>query len=302
LLVSIVIPTLNRAHTVGNAVLSILAGNYTNIEIIVVDQSNDDSTRAALAPLMSDNRLRYIQVDRKGASAARNRGIAASRGEIIAFTDDDITANPQWIELIVAEFRADRDLQFVSGALVAPPYDHAQGYIPEFTPYPAITGWELVMNAANANFGARRELFACIGGYDELCGPGGILKSSDDGDIVLRIVRSGMKWKVCPHIRVEHTFGFRPGQAAQALLAEYNYGNGAIFGRAARRGDLIAAAWYAASEVKQGLRNTARMLMRRPQSTLLLTRLKGFWHGFKLPPGEGFVSGATLVGRCQLCP
>lgn len=292
--ISVVIPTYKRPDTTRQAVQSIIDGEYADFEIIVVDQSPDHATEEALATFERDGRVRYIRAAKPGASAARNRGIIASRGQIIALTDDDVEARPDWLARIAAEFAADPELQFISGALIAPEYDRAAGYIPEFMPYPEISGWHLVLMAANANFSMRRELFDRIGGYDELCGPGGLLKSSDDGDIVLRIVRSGARWKAAPEIAVVHTHGFRPKGKAEALLADYAYGNGAIFGRAARRGDLIAGAWFIARELK-------RLALNRQGIGLHLNHLRGFWHGLRLSPKVGFVSGGQLRSR-RLAP
>ncbi|NNJ09814.1 glycosyltransferase family 2 protein [Chloroflexales bacterium ZM16-3] len=292
--ISVVIPTYQRPQTVGQTVRSIFAGDYENFEVIVVDQSKDDASRVALAGFMADPRFRYIKTPRLGASAARNLGIAAGKGEVIAFTDDDVTAEAGWLAKIAAEFNADAELQFISGALVAPEYDRSAGYIPEFTPFKGMTGWQLVLMAANANFAMRRALFDRIGGYDELCGPGGVLKSSDDGDIVLRIVRSGARWKGCPHIQVTHTYGFRAGALADTLLDEYDYGNGAIFGRAARRGDLLAAGWFMARETKLLLRGMMRALRGAGAPSLPRTRLAGFWHGFQFSPHENIPGAAEL--------
>lgn len=304
--ISVVIPTYQRPQTVAHTVRSIFAGSYESFEIIVVDQSRDEASRVALAGFMADPRFRYIKTPRRGAAAARNLGIAAGKGELIVFTDDDVTAEAGWLTKIAAEFHAEPELAFISGALVAPEYDRSAGYIPEFTPSEGMSGWQLVLMAANANFAMRRDLFEQIGGYDELCGPGGLLKSSDDGDIVLRIVRSGARWKVCPHIQVTHTYGFRAGAQATALLDEYDYGNGAIFGRAARRGDLLAAGWFLAREAKLLLRGLTRALRGADTPGLTRTRLVGFWHGFRLPPHEHIpdlarlhslsLTGMTLLG------
>lgn len=299
MLLSVVIPTYKRANTIGAAVQSILNGSYTSFEILVVDQSSDDSTERALAPLLADRRVRYLKQATPGASAARNRGIVASRGEVIVFTDDDVEAAPDWLELIAAEFAADPALGLVSGALVAPPYDRSTGYIPEFIPHAGLSSMRLVLLVANANLSMRRSLFERVGGYDELCGPGGVLKNSDDGDIVLRFIRGGAKWKGCPQIVVVHTHGFRPGQAGNALLDEYQYANGAIFGRAVRRGDLYVALWFLAREAKQLARSAGRALRGLPGGDRHLVRLRGFVHGFRLPPQQGFINGAEIRRRTE---
>ena len=87
MLVSIIIPTYNRAATIADAVESALAQSYRPIEVIVVDDGSDDDTAAALTGY--SDRIKLVRQDNAGPSAARNRGVAESSGEIIAFLDSD---------------------------------------------------------------------------------------------------------------------------------------------------------------------------------------------------------------------
>ncbi|HNP74040.1 MAG TPA: glycosyltransferase family A protein [Kouleothrix sp.] len=286
--ISVIIPTLNRPTFIVDAVRSILCGTHQQFEIIVVDQTCDSSTRDALVSLMRDARVRYISTPRPGASAARNLGVAASSADVIVFTDDDVEARPDWLELIAREFSADPKLQFITATLAAPAYDREQGFVPEFRPCPTITSWRLPLAVSNANLSMRRRLFDQIGGYDELCGPGGLLKSSDDGDITLRVVRSGAKWKACPEIEVVHVHGFRPHSAAERLLDDYEYGNGGVYGRALRRGDYLAGGWFLLRELGRLLQAVAGPWRGARPNTRWQLRMRGFWHGFRLPPRDGF--------------
>lgn len=99
-LVSAIIATYNRANLVGRAVESILGQTYENIEVIVVDDGSTDDTRKVLARY--GERIRLICQDNAGPGAARNRGIAAAKGEIIAFLDSDDLWLPTKIERQVA--------------------------------------------------------------------------------------------------------------------------------------------------------------------------------------------------------
>ena len=301
MLVSVVIPTKSRPVAVVDAVKSVFNGTYQNFEIFVVDQTPDESTRDALSIFMDDPRFHYLQNRRPGygAASSRNNGIALSSGEVVAIIDDDVEVRKDWMERIVAEYIADPKLQFISGQLTAPPFDPATGFTPHFVPPPEISNWKLPWVVAGANVSMRRSLFDRIGGYDEFCGPGSRLRASDDGDITFRMMRSGAKWKCCPDIEVVHTHGFRPGQAAQDLLLRYEYGNGGLFGRFTRRGDLLAGFRFMLSEMRpigKALLNVVRG--RRPAGfNIALIRLRGFWHGFRLSPSEGFVTGAELARR-----
>ena len=86
-LVSTVIPTFNRGWSICRAVKSVLCQDYPNIEIIVVDDGSDDDTEEKLAPYT--DRIRVLKQKNKGVSAARNAGIKAAFGDLIAFLDSD---------------------------------------------------------------------------------------------------------------------------------------------------------------------------------------------------------------------
>lgn len=86
-LVSVLIPTFNRAYILGKTIESVLAQTYQTLEIIVVDDGSTDDTRALVATF--DSRVRYIYQENAGLAAARNAGLSAARGEFIAFQDSD---------------------------------------------------------------------------------------------------------------------------------------------------------------------------------------------------------------------
>lgn len=88
-LVSVVVPTHNRAELLRMSIQSILAQTYQNLEIIVVDDASTDITPQVVTGF-NDQRIRYIRHNQKrGGSAARNTGIRAASGVYIAFLDDD---------------------------------------------------------------------------------------------------------------------------------------------------------------------------------------------------------------------
>ena len=86
-LVSIVIPTYNRAHIVGRAIDSVLRQSYADVEIIVVDDGSTDETASVVEGYGCP--VRYVRQLNRGVSAARNTGLALARGEFIALLDSD---------------------------------------------------------------------------------------------------------------------------------------------------------------------------------------------------------------------
>jgi glycosyltransferase involved in cell wall biosynthesis len=88
-LVSVILPTHNRALILPRAIESVLTQTYDNIELIIVDDCSTDETREVVSAL-SDLRVTYLRLEENaGGSGARNRGIAIAKGEFIAFQDDD---------------------------------------------------------------------------------------------------------------------------------------------------------------------------------------------------------------------
>ena len=85
-----VIPTFNRAEIVGEAIESVLAQTYPDVEVIVVDDGSTDRTVEILGERFRDEaRVCLIATEHAGVSSARNVGIAAATGELLAFLDSD---------------------------------------------------------------------------------------------------------------------------------------------------------------------------------------------------------------------
>ena len=99
--VSVVIPTYNRAHTVLDAVWSVLTQRFRDLELIVVDDGSTDDTAARLAAV-GDPRLQVIMGRHAGVSAARNLGVAKASGDLIAFLDSDDLWHPDKLACEVA--------------------------------------------------------------------------------------------------------------------------------------------------------------------------------------------------------
>lgn len=91
-LVSIVIPTHNRADIVGETIDSVFAQTYPMIELIMVDDHSSDDTAVVIAAKQAESPLydfQYVMSNGRGGQCARNRGIILSKGEYIQFFDDD---------------------------------------------------------------------------------------------------------------------------------------------------------------------------------------------------------------------
>jgi glycosyltransferase involved in cell wall biosynthesis len=98
--VSIVICTANRCVSLEKTLASVALSTYGNIEVVIVDASDDDSVKQLIAEIKSQYLFAviYLTVDQKNISVSRNVGIKNSMGDIIFFLDDDAIAPPNWVE------------------------------------------------------------------------------------------------------------------------------------------------------------------------------------------------------------
>ncbi len=178
--ISVVIPTFNRAHCLREAIDSVLLQQYAPIELIVVDDGSTDDTPALLAAYGS--RLTVIRQANSGVSAARNAGIRAASGNLIAFLDSDDRWLPEKAACQAVFFQRHpeamicqtEEIWIRNGIRVNPRRVHRKpsGWI--FIPSLALC---LVSPSAVM---MRRELFDAIGWFDES------LPACEDYDLWLR--------------------------------------------------------------------------------------------------------------------
>ncbi|MFG0316884.1 MAG: glycosyltransferase family 2 protein [Planctomycetota bacterium JB042] len=104
--VSVVLPTYDRARTLERAVRSVLDQEFADLELVVVDDGSTDGTPALLERI-DDPRLVVVRLGRnQGGNRARNCGIATARGEIVCFLDSDDAYLPGKVGAVVEHFRA----------------------------------------------------------------------------------------------------------------------------------------------------------------------------------------------------
>lgn len=186
-LVSIIIPTYNRAGMVQQAIDSVLAQTYPNVECIVVDDGSPDATEAALQPLVQAGRIRYVRQVNAGLSAARNHGLRLARGAYISFLDDDDLYEPHKLARQVEYLDAHPEAMLVhcwftkfnehSPDIGLRKTDWFQGWL-----YPQIlTYWSMLIATPCLLF--RREIFDTVGVLNEH------LRAAEDLDMWRRIAR-----------------------------------------------------------------------------------------------------------------
>lgn len=103
-LVSVVIATYNMGQYLPEAVESVLAQNWQNLEVIVIDDGSKDNTQNRMAVFDGTDRVRYIQTENRGQPRAKNRGLKEAKGDFIAFCDADDIWHPRKLTVQLPHF------------------------------------------------------------------------------------------------------------------------------------------------------------------------------------------------------
>jgi GT2 family glycosyltransferase len=293
-----------RPATLGGAVASILAQEFTDFELLVVGQGNHAALQAAIAAAAGDDaRVRYEALSTRGLSLARNRVLAIARGEILAFTDDDCEAPPWWLSALTAGFDAYPEAGLVAGSVMAPPLPARRiATCPALTVPDALydpvasgrhppPGWDWI----GANFGLRAATAERIGGFDPHLGAGAIFAAAEDTDYKLRLEAAGVPMITSSAALVKHVGGVRQGlKAALASQRAYASGNGALAAKQTLAGDPRGSEWLAATRAE--CRGAWRRLQRAPAD---LRRYRLFRAAYQRCLAGYVVAGGILAPRPQ---
>jgi glycosyltransferase involved in cell wall biosynthesis len=258
--VTVVIPTANRWRLLSSSALpSALGQRDVDHEVIVVDDGSSDETPRRLAEL-DDPRLRVLRHETsRGVSRARNTGIAAARGEWIAFLDDDDLWAPTKLRTQIDAGKAANAGFVYGGAVAVDEQRHILAALP--LPEADVLEEELLRGAAipsgPSNVLARASLVRDVGGFDET------MSHSADWDMWIRLVRAASATS-CSRVlvaRVEHSrrmlFRDRPDveQEVEQLLRKHSPG------QSLDRGGLTQ--WLALEHYAAGYRLRASALFLR---------------------------------------
>ena len=233
-LITALVCTRNRGDSLLGAVSSILANAHPNFELIVIDQSTNEETAQAMTPFLGDARVRYLRSELTGVTKARNLGLAEARSEIVAFTDDDCEAPPDWLEIMAAVFAAHPAVAVAFCNVDPVPYDRTLGFIPAYQRTESLLLSHLRDKCAGRGMGAgmavRRSVVQSFGGFDEMLGPGSVFASCEDGDLAARALLLGYQVYETAEVSVRHA-GFRTWKEGRVLARRDWIGIGAAFAK-----------------------------------------------------------------------
>lgn len=258
--VSVIVCTRDRPGPLAWCLRSLHELSPAPQEIVVVDNAPpDDRTRTFVAA--QPGSIRYVREPRPGLSAARNAGLSAATGDLLAFTDDDVTVPPCWIArlrqaftapevmavtglVLPAELETEAQLQFqrehggIGWGYRTLDFDRASFFEP--MQWRGVPVWQL---GAGANMAFRRAAFAHVGRFDERLGAGAS-GCSEDSELWYRLLAEGWRCRYDPAAFVFHTHRrdaeglerqmhqYMRGHVAALLIQFEKYGHGGNLYRA----------------------------------------------------------------------
>ena len=280
--VTVVIATRDRGASIACALASLAAGSRAADAVVIVDQSRDDRTAAAVRPFLHDACIRYLRSPTAGLARAHNVAIAEVATELVAITDDDCEVSADWLAQIVRAFAREPRVGLVFGSVLPVAHDPALGFVPGYRRTQAVLARTLRDRAEIDGMGAcmalRRRVWADLRGFDERFGAGGPFRAANEGEFAWRALHAGWWVYETPDVSVLHR-GVRSRREARTLVRGYAYGTGAMMAKHVRAGTPYAPrllgtmAW-------RWLRGRVHGAVRIGGGRHRLLRLGGFVRGF----------------------
>jgi glycosyltransferase involved in cell wall biosynthesis len=193
--ISIVIPAYNVAAFIAETLESVFAQSFTDFEVIIVNDGSPDTEEFERAIQPYRERICYLKQENRGASAARNTGLRAAGGELIAFLDADDLWLPNYLAeqlKFISEYGC--DLACADALIFGVSADAGQSYMDSLMPAAPPEGLVTFLELVNADRSlitsgvvVRRDLVLEVGLFDEA------LRNAQDFDLWLRLARHGAR-------------------------------------------------------------------------------------------------------------
>lgn len=231
---SLIICTRNRSAQLEGCLTSLSQlQSSSEWELIIVDNNSTDNTQEVINRYR--NRLhqnfKLITEPSPGLGKARNAGLKAASGRIIAFTDDDCYPQQDLIETYINCFNEDATLGFCGGRVLLFDKTDYPITIQESTDHQYFTSDQVVPAGTihGANFAFLHEALTKIGGFDPLFGAGGRFSSCEDLDALALVAAEGWNGAYDPRPIVQHHHRRKTDQEVKKLYHQYDRGRGAFY-------------------------------------------------------------------------
>lgn len=251
--VSVIIATRDRSASLQRCLDSLRLMTYPHYDVIVVDNApGSGETRDLVTGRYPTQWIRYVREDRPGLAVAHNCGVQHARGEILAFTDDDVEVDPRWLDELVAGFGLAGNVGCVTGAIrPAELATQAQVWLEEFggfdkgervrvfdlgehRPDSRLFPYGAGMFGSGANMAFTSEALMRIGGFDPALGAGSKGVGGDDLAAFFDIVTAGFTLVYQPAAVVRH-WHRRDYQGLRRTVYGYGVGLSAFLTRVIMR-------------------------------------------------------------------
>ncbi len=218
-LVTVVVATMGPPELLSRCLDSILAGDHPNFEVLVVDTR---PAEAVVEPLLlrlygDDSRVRYVMEPQPGLAHARNTGLLFARGDVVAFADDDVTVDPQWLRALASEFEADPAVACVTGMLQPAELETGpQIYLDDHArlnksfrrrvlsisapDQAALFADDLLPFSTGAGMALRRSLLGDLWAFDVSLGAGSLSRGGEEFDTYLELLFAGQQIVYQPRV------------------------------------------------------------------------------------------------------
>jgi len=222
--VSVVIVSHGRPASLGNCLTGVGQIDYPNFEIVIVA---DQSGIAAVKAHALGDQVKLVLHDAANISTARNAGIAASAGEIVAFIDDDAVPEPTWLSHLIAPF-ADEGVAAAGGYVIGRngisfqwkartvyPDAHTEDLLLKGDAPQVFEGSSArAIKTEGTNMAVRRDVLERLGGFDPA-----FHFYLDETDLNMRIGVAGLKTAIVPLAQVHHGFAESTRRSADRVSA-----------------------------------------------------------------------------------
>ena len=218
---SVIVPTYNRVALLKNTLESLYRQDFSDFEIIVVNDGSTDGTDEYLKTIAAKKNIKYIQQINQGLAATRSAGLQAASGTYVAFTDDDCVAPNDWLQRLYEIFQQ-QEAVCVGGACItgnpenpcAGANDMMQNYFKEVSN----RNTEGVPFFTGNNVAYTRAVLEQVGGPDKRFRMG-----AEDRDLLYRVSMTGGKIVYAPSIAIQH---FNDANFWKFLCHQYDFGKG----------------------------------------------------------------------------